>query len=87
MEELIKQMGDSAGVLILLIPPIVQILKKIPVLTELQKTVPIYELLSIVLGIGGAYALGIPVPIINGVVAGLAAGKGYDFVKSKGTKK
>ena len=87
MEELIKQMGESAGVLILLIPPIVQILKKIPVLTELQKTVPIYELLSIVLGIGGAYALGIPVPIINGIVAGLAAGKGYDFVKSKGAKK
>jgi hypothetical protein len=87
MQELIEKMGESAGVLLLLIPPLVQILKRVPIIAELQKTVPVYELLSIALGIGGAYALGIPVPIINGIVAGLAAGKGYDFVKSKGTKK
>lgn len=87
MEELIKQMGDSAGVLILLIPPLVQVLKKIPFMAELQKTVPIYDILSIALGIGGAYALGLPIPIINGIVAGLAAGKGYDFVKGSENKK
>jgi len=83
MENLITQMGESAGLLILLIPAVVQILKKIPVLTVLQKSIPVYEILSIALGIGGAFALGIPVPIINGIVAGLAAGKGYDFVKGE----
>lgn len=84
MEELISQMGKSAGILLMLIPPIVQIVKKVPVVVELQKTVPIFEILSIALGIGGAYALGIPVPIVNGIVAGLAAGKGYDIVKGNG---
>jgi hypothetical protein len=43
----------------------------------------VYEVASIALGVAGAYALGIPVPIVNGVVAGFAAGKGYDFVKEK----
>jgi len=47
---------------------------------------PVYEIASVILGIAGAYALGIPVPIVNGIVAGLAAGKGYDIVKAKGTE-
>jgi len=83
MEELIKQMGNSAGVLLMLIPPIVQIVKKIPQVVELQKTIPVYEILSIGLGIAGAFALGIPTPLISGIVAGLAAGKGYDIVKGE----
>jgi hypothetical protein len=50
---------------------------------KLQDSFPVYEVASIALGVAGAYALGIPVPIVNGVVAGFAAGKGYDFVKEK----
>jgi len=87
MEQLINQMGESAGVLVLLIPPIVQILKKVPVLAELQKSAPVYEILSVALGVGGAFALGLPTPVVSGIVAGLAAGKGYDFVKLEGAKK
>jgi len=44
---------------------------------------PIFELLSLGIGIGGAFALGLPAPIVTGIVAGLAAGKGYDFAKDK----
>jgi hypothetical protein len=83
MEQLLKQMGESAGMLVLLIPPLIQVLKKFPIITKLQETAPVYEIASIALGIAGAFALGIPVPIVSGVVAGLAAGKGYDIVKEK----
>jgi len=83
MEELIKQMGQSGGVLLILIPSIVQVFKRIPQVVELQKTMPVYELLSIGIGIAGAFALGIPTPLISGIVAGLAAGKGYDIVKGE----
>jgi hypothetical protein len=86
MEQLINQMGESAGLLVLLIPPLVQVLKKIPLVNELQKAFPVYDVASIALGVGGAFLLGIPVPIVSGIVAGLAAGKGYDMVKKKGTE-
>lgn len=45
--------------------------------------VPAYELLSLGLGIGGAFLLGLPAPIVTGIVAALAAGKGYDITKGK----
>ena len=83
MEELIKQVGNSGGVLLMLIPPIIQVLKKVPMIVKLKESIPIYEIASIALGIGGAFALGLPTPIVTGVVAGLAAGKGYDIVKPK----
>ena len=67
-----------------MIPPLIQILKKVPLIVKLQDDFPIYEVASVALGVGGAFALGIPVPIVSGIVAGLAAGKGYDIVKSKG---
>lgn len=57
-----------------------------PLVSKLQADLPVYEIASVILGIAGAYALGIPVPIVNGIVAGLAAGKGYDIVKAKGTE-
>jgi len=83
MEELITQVGTSGGILVVLIPSIIQILKKVPFLLEVQKTIPIYQILSIALGIGGAYSLGLTTPIITGLIAGLAAGKGYDIVKGE----
>ena len=83
MEELVKQIGSSGGVLLLLIPPLVQVLKKVPMLVKLQETVPVYEIASLALGIGGAYALGLPTPVITGIIAGLAAGKGYDIIRPK----
>jgi hypothetical protein len=56
-------------------------LKKVPFLVKLQKAdVPAYEILSLALGIAGAFALGIPNAVVIGIVTGLAAGKGYDFV-------
>lgn len=81
MEDLITQLNESAGVLILLIPPLVELLKKIPIVKKLQKDIPLYEIISVVLGVAGAYALNVNAPIIQGIIAGLAAGKGYDFVK------
>ena len=83
MEEIITQAGTSGGILVVLIPSIIQIIKKVPFLAELQKTFPIYQLLSLALGIGGAFTLGLAAPIMTGVIAGLAAGKGYDIVKGE----
>jgi len=63
-------------------------LKKLPFLAKLQKAdVPAYEILSLALGIAGAFAMGIPNAIVAGIVAGLAAGKGYDFATGNGEKK
>ena len=83
MEELITQVGTSGGILVVLIPSIIQIIKKVPFLVEMQKTLPIYQVLSIALGIGGAFTLGLAAPVMTGVIAGLAAGKGYDIVKGE----
>ena len=83
-------MTGSGGMIALLIPPLIQILKRIPFLAKLQgNDIPVWDILSIALGIGGAYSLALPSPIVVGVLAGLAAGKGYDFVKlgQKGKKK
>jgi len=83
MEELITQVGTSGGILVVLIPSIIQIFKKVPFLVELQKTFPIYQILSVGLGIGGAFSLGLATPVITGLIAGLAASKGYDIVKGE----
>ena len=83
MEELITQVGTSGGILVVLIPSIIQIIKKVPFLVEMQKTLPIYQVLSIALGIGGAFTLGLAAPVMTGVIASLAAGKGYDIVKGE----
>ena len=84
MEQLIEQMGQTGGILVLLIPPLMQLLKKVQFIVKLQADGnPAFEILSIAIGIGGAFALGLPAPIVTGVVAGLAAGKGYDFAKGK----
>ena len=70
--------------MVLLIPPLMQLLKKVPFVVKLQADGnPAFEILSIALGVAGAFALGLPAPIVTGVVAGLAAGKGYDFAKGK----
>ena len=84
MDELVKQIGSSGGILVLLIPALVQVLKRIPFVTQLQAAkFPAYEILSLALGVGGAFALGLPNALIAGIIAGLAAGKGYDVVKGK----
>jgi len=83
MEELINQVGTSGGILVVLIPSIIQIFKKVPFLVALQKTFPIYQILSIGLGIGGAFSLGLATPVITGLIVGMAAGKGYDIVKGE----
>lgn len=87
MDELLQQIGQSGGVLVLLIPPIVQILKRIPLVVNLNKNAPVYELLSLGLGVAGAFALGLPNALITGIVAGLAAGKGYDVAVGTGAPK
>jgi len=84
MEELVKQIGDNGGLLLLIIPPIIQAIKKIPILVKLQGDgMPIYEIASLALAIGGAYAFGLPTPIVTGAIAWLASGKGYDYLKGQ----
>lgn len=83
MEETLTQISESGGILVVLIPSIVQIFKKVPFLVDMQKTIPIYQMLSIGLGVAGAFSLGLSAPIITGIVAGLAAGKAFDIVKGK----
>jgi len=84
MDTLVKQIGESGGILVLLIPSLIQIFKRIPFVVKLDAGgFPVYELLSLGLGIGGAFVLGIPNAVIAGIVTGLAAGKGYDIVKEK----
>ena len=81
---LIESAAASGGILLVVVPALVQILKKVPLLTKLQdNNVPVWQLASLGLAIGGAYALGLPTPLITGIMAGLASGKGYDFVKPK----
>jgi F0F1-type ATP synthase membrane subunit c/vacuolar-type H+-ATPase subunit K len=48
---------------------------------------PIYEWASIAVGVGLAWATGLPNPIFSGIVSGLAAGKGYDLIANNKKKK
>lgn len=82
MEQLITQLGPSAAGLIAVVPLLVQQLKKLPVVVGLQKRgYPAYELLSLALGIAGAFAFGLPNPLFAGAIVGLAASGAYDNVK------
>jgi len=83
MEDLITKIGQSGSQLVVIIPVLIQVFKKIPFLADLQKEIPIYQILAIGLGVAGAYSLGLSTPIITGIIVGLASGKGYDIVKSK----
>ena len=84
MNDILTQLNSAGGSLVVIIPSLMQILKKIPFVVELQKTLPIYEIMTVAIGIGGAYALGLSTPIITGIIAALASNKGYDIIK--GTK-
>jgi hypothetical protein len=65
-----------------------QALKRIPAMDGLQKDgYKVYELLPIIIAVFGAFVLKLPIPVVTGIINGLAAQKGYDFVKGKGTKK
>ena len=78
---LINSAAESGGQLLLLVPPLIQILKKVPWLVKLQKNkVPVWQLASLGLSVGGAFLLGLPAPLMTGIIAGLASGKAYDMV-------
>ncbi len=84
MEEILKQVQATGGILVVLVPAVLQILKTIPPVVKAQKAgYPVYEVLGVLLGVGGAYALGIANPIVAGIVVGLAAEKGFDIVKGR----
>jgi hypothetical protein len=84
LKGLVQQIGDSGGILVLLVPALVQVLKKIPFIVKLQENkFPAYELLALALSVGGAHVLGLPNAIVTGVIAWLAAEKGYDYAKGK----
>jgi len=84
MEKLLTELGPSAAGLIAVVPLLVQQFKKWPVIVRLQdRGYPAYELLSLALGIGGAFALALPSPIFAGLIVGLAASGAYDNVKKK----
>ena len=85
MEELIPiidQIGSSGGLLVMLVPVVVQALKKVPFIAKLQKDgFKMFQLLPLLLGIVGAVVLKLPAPVVIGIITGLASEKGYDFVR------
>jgi hypothetical protein len=88
MDEIVTTLGKTGAGLVVVIPLLVQLLKRFPVVVRLQaEEYPIYELASIAVGVGLAWATGLPNPIFSGIVSGLAAGKGYDLIASNKKKK
>lgn len=88
ISDIVAQLGAPSVLLTALVPVILQMLKRIPAIEKLQKDgYKVYELLPIIIAVFGAFVLKLPIPIVTGIISGLASEKGYDFVKGKGTKK
>lgn len=88
LNPLIEQIGAPGALLTIIVPLIVQGLKKISIFKKLQEDgYKVFEIAPMVLAIIGAFALKLPVPLVWGVVSGFAGQKGYDFIKEKGTEK
>ena len=65
-----------------IIAALVQQFKRVKILTKLQDHVPIYVIISVALGISGAYYIGATNPEIEGVMMGLTACGAYSATKS-----
>jgi hypothetical protein len=84
MEELMTELGPKAIGLVALVPLIVSRLKKMPLLTGLQKKgYPAYEAVSVLLGIGSTFATGLANPVVAGILIGLAGIGGRQISKIK----
>jgi len=81
MEELTTQFGSVAAMLVGLVGVVVQQFKRAPAMENLQKKIPVYQGLSLGLGILGAFQFGIPNPIFAGLFIGLGAMGAFDTVK------
>lgn len=64
-----------------IIAALVQQFKRVTYLTSLQQHFPVFVLLSIILGVGAAFYIQTPNPIIEGIMMGLTACGAYSASK------
>lgn len=81
MEELTTQFGAGAAMLVGLIAGIVQQFKRSPAIEKLQEKFPVYQILSLGLGVLGAMQFALPNPIFAGLFIGAASMGAFDTVK------
>jgi len=81
MIDLSTELSEKAIILVPIVAVLVNEFKRLAWIISLQKKLPIFTLLSIVLGICGAYLQTIPNPIMAGVIVGLMASGIYSASK------
>jgi len=81
MIDLSTELSEKAIILVPIVAVFVNELKRSEWIISLQKKLPIFTLLSIALGIGGAYLQSVPNPIMAGVIVGLMASGIYSASK------
>jgi hypothetical protein len=80
MEQLNIELTPAMLVLVPVVAAIIQMAKKLPIVSKYTEYLPIASLL---LGVGGAYLQEIPNPILAGVMIGLTACGAFDVLKGK----
>ena len=84
MDNFATELSAEAMALVGVIAVIIQQVKGIKPIEDLKARVPnIYNILSMGLGIGAAYMLAIPNPIIAGIMMGLMASGAYSATKKE----
>lgn len=81
MIDLTTQLGEKAMILVPIIAVLVNEFKRSKWIIALKDKLPIFTLLSIALGIGGAYLQTIPNPIVAGIIIGLVSSGVYSAAK------
>lgn len=76
-EPLIVLTGESL-IVVAVVAAVLQLLKRIPALAVLTAWLP---LVSLGLGVGGAFLWGVTDPLPTGILIGLVASGGYDVLK------
>ena len=79
--DLTTQLNEKAIVLIPIVAVLVNEFKRSKWIVALQDKLPIFTLISIALGIGGAYLQAIPNPIVAGLIIGFMASGVYSAAK------
>ena len=84
MDNFATELSAEAMALVGVIAVIIQQVKGIKPIEDLKARVPnIYNIVSMGLGIGAAYMLAIPNPIIAGIMMGLMASGAYSATKKE----
>ena len=81
MIDLSTELSEKAIILVPIVAVLVNELKRSAWILSLQNKLPIFTLLSIALGIGGAYLQTIPNPIMAGFIIGIMASGIYSASK------